>query len=110
MSLDTERMIWVFCAMKIRSVVHKGLRRFIEDDNTAGLQPAVVPKLRRIISFLQDMEREEELRTVPAWRVHQLVGDRKGVWSLSVTKNWRLTFRIDHTEMEIVELNFEDYH
>ena len=61
-------------------------------------------------SFLQDMEREEELRTVPAWRAHQLVGDRKGVWSLSVTKNWRLTFRIDQREIEIVDLNYEDYH
>ena len=110
MSLYAERMIWVFCAMKIRSVVHKGLRRFIEDDNTAGLQPAVVPKLWRILSFLQDLDREEELRTVPAWRAHQLAGDRKGVRSLSVTKNWRLTFRIGQTEMEIVELNFEDYH
>lgn len=47
--------------MKIRSVVHKGLRRFIEDDDPAGLQAAVVPKLRRMISFLQDVERESEL-------------------------------------------------
>ena len=80
----------------------------MEDDNPAGLQPAVVPKLRRILSFLQDMEREEELRTVPAWRAHQLVGDRQGVWSLTVTKNWRLTFRIDEREIEIVDLNYKD--
>jgi proteic killer suppression protein len=64
--------------MKIRNVVHRGLRRFIEDDDAAGLQPAVVPKLRRMISFLQDMEREEELRTIPGWKSHQLSGDRKG--------------------------------
>ena len=82
----------------------------MEDDNAAALQPAVVPKLRRILSFLQDMEREEELRTVPSWEAHQLVGDRKGVWSLSVTKNWRITFRIDQEEIEIVDLDYEDYH
>ena len=96
--------------MKIRNVVHKGLRRFIEDDNAAGLQADVVLKLRRIVSFLQDMEREEELRMVPSWRAHQLVGDRKGVWSLSVTRNWRITFRIDPAEAQIVDLNYEDYH
>ncbi len=96
--------------MKIRNVVHKGLRRFIEDDDAAGLQPAVVPKVRRIVSFLQDMEREDELRTVPGWKAHQLTGDRKGTWSLLVTKNWRLTFRIDRTAIEIVDLDFEDYH
>lgn len=37
-------------------------------------------------------------------------GDRKGTWSLSVTRNWRLTFRYDLKENEIYDLNFEDYH
>jgi len=96
--------------MKIRNVVYKGLRRFIEEDDAAGLQAAVVPKVRRIISFLQDMEREEELRTIPSWKAHQLTGDRKGTWSLFVTKNWQLTFRIDRTEIEIIDLDYEDYH
>jgi proteic killer suppression protein len=97
-------------AMNIRNVVHKGLRRFIEEDDAAGLQPAVVQKMRRIISFLQDMEREEELRTVPSWKAHQLTGDRKGTSSLFVTKNWRLTFRIHPTDIEIIDLDYEDYH
>ncbi len=64
--------------MKIRNVIYKGLRRFIEDDDASGLQPAVVTKVQRIVSFLQDMEREEELRTVPSWKAHMLTGDRKG--------------------------------
>jgi proteic killer suppression protein len=96
--------------MKIRNVIHKGLRRFIEVDVVAGLQPAVVPKLRRMVSFLQDMEHEEELRTVPSWKAHRLTGDRKDTWSLFVTKNWRLTFRIDQSEIEIIDLDYEDYH
>jgi proteic killer suppression protein len=116
--------------MKIRNVIHKGLRRFIEDDdsrrfvvafsespsdptwleNAPGLQASVVPKLRRMISFLQDMAREDELRSIPSWKAHQLTGDRKGEWSLSVTKNWRLTFRIDQAEIEIINLDYEDYH
>lgn len=96
--------------MKIRNVVHKRLRRFIEDDDTTGVQAAVVPKLRRIISFLQDMEREDELRSVPSWKAHQLTGDRKGTWSLFVTKNRRITFRIDQMEIEIIDLDYEDYH
>ena len=91
-------------------MVHRGLRRLVESDDVTGVQPAVVPKLRRIISFLQDMEREDELRSVPSWKAHQLTGGRKGVWSLFVTKNWRLTFRIDRDEIEIVDLDYEDYH
>ena len=74
------------------------------------MHPAVVTKLRGMISFLQDMKEEEELRTIPNWKAHLLAGDRKGVWSLSVTRNWRLTFRIDHDEIEIFDLDHQDYH
>lgn len=96
--------------MKIRNVIHKGLRKFIEDDDPSGLQPALTEKLRRMISFLQDMEHMDELRTVPSWKAHPLTGDRRGTWSLFVTRNWRLTFRIDKAGIEIIDLDFEDYH
>jgi toxin HigB-1 len=96
--------------MRIRNVLHKGLRHFIEDDDATGLQPALVDKLRRMVSLLQDMETEQELRTVPSWKAHVLTGDRKGTWSLLVTRNGRLTFRIDHDDIEIVDLDYQDYH
>lgn len=44
----------------------------------------------------------------PGWRIHQLKGDREGVWSISLTGNWRITFRI--VDGEIAELDLEDYH
>jgi toxin HigB-1 len=96
--------------MKIRNVIHRGLRRFIERDDASGLSPAVVEKVRNMVTFLQEMEDARELRDVPSWRVHQLTGDRQGTWSLTVTRNWRLTFRIDRTEGEILDLDYEDYH
>jgi proteic killer suppression protein len=91
-------------------VIHRGLRRFIERDDSSGLPAAVVPKIRNIVSFLQDMGEESELRTVPSWKAHQLTGERKGVWSLFVTRNWRITFRIEQDVIEIVDLDYEDYH
>lgn len=91
-------------------MVHKGLRRLIENDDSSGVRPDVAGKLRRIVSFLQDMGREDELRSVPGWKAHQLIGDHKGFWSISVTRNWRLTFRIDPVENEIVDLDYQDYH
>ena len=100
-------LVW---SVIIRNVVHKGLRRLIEEDDASGVQAAAVSKLRKIVSFLQDMEQEAELRSVPSWKAHQLTGDRKGTWSLFVTKNWRLTFAIDRDEIEIIDLDYEDYH
>lgn len=96
--------------MRIRNILHKGLRRLVEEDDASGVQAAVADKLRRMISFIQDMEQENELRTVPSWKAHKLTGSRKGAWSLFVTKNWRLTFQIDKDEIEIIDLDYEDYH
>ena len=45
-----------------------------------GIQAAVAEKLRRMISLIQDMEQEAELKAVPSWKAHQLTGDRKGTW------------------------------
>ena len=96
--------------MDIRNVVHKGLRRLIEDDDGAAFQPLVEKKLRNMVSFLAAMERAKDLWTIPSWRAHQLSGRRKGVWALTVSGNWRLTFEIDRDETEIFDLNYEDYH
>jgi proteic killer suppression protein len=96
--------------MRIRSVRHKGLRQLIVADDASTFQPQVAGKLRAIIAFLQDMQEESELRSVPTWKAHQLTGDRKDVWSLFVTRNWRLTFRIDRDSIEIIDLDYEDYH
>jgi proteic killer suppression protein len=96
--------------MKIRNVVHRGLRRLIERDDPSGLAPVVVERVRNIVTFLEEMDNAKELRDVPGWRVHQLTGDKRGTWSLTVTRNWRITFRIDQVEREIIDLNFEDYH
>jgi proteic killer suppression protein len=96
--------------MRIRNFVHKGLKRLYEDDVAKSVPPDTVDKLRKMLAFLDDMEDPEELRALPSWKVHTLSGDRKGTWSLSVTANRRLTFRIDAAEREIHELNLEDYH
>ena len=96
--------------MKIRSFVHTGLKRLYEEDNPKGVPPETVDKLLKMLAFLDDMQDPEELRSLPAWKVHTLTGDRKGTWSLSVTRNRRLTFRIDTAEREICYIDLEDYH
>ena len=96
--------------MKIRNVVHRGLRRFIQRNHPSGLAAAVVERVRNILTFLQEMEDAQELRDMPSWKAHQLTGDRKGTWSLAVSRNWRITFRIDPAEREIVDPDYEDYH
>jgi toxin HigB-1 len=75
------------------------------------LRPSdTVDKLRKMFAFLDDMEDPQELRMLASCKAHTQTGDPKGTWSLSVTVNRRLTFRIDTTEREIYDVNLEDYH
>ena len=94
--------------MKIRSFAHKGLKRLYQDDNTKGVPPDTADRLRKMFAFLDAMQETEELRALTVWKVHALLGDRKGIWSLSVTGNRRLTFWIDE-DTQICDLNLEDY-
>jgi toxin HigB-1 len=96
--------------VRIRNFAHKGLKRLHAEDRAKGVPPDTVDKLRKMLAFLDDMQDAEELRSLPAWKAHTLTGDRRGTWSLSVTRNRRLTFRIDIAEREIFDLNLEDYH
>ena len=95
--------------MKIRSIAHKGLRRLIEDGLATGLPANSAVKIEAIVTFLMSAADAEAVQKLQAWKAHQLKGDRKGTWSLSVTRNWRFTFEVNEA-IEIVNLDFEDYH
>lgn len=45
---------------------------------------------------------------LPGLQLHELKGRRKNIWSVSVSGNWRVTFRLIGRDVEIV--NYEDYH
>lgn len=96
--------------MKIESFAHKGLKRLYEDGQPRGVPAASRGKLENMLAFLEAMaDPAELLAPVLKWKAHQLAGDRKGTWSLSVTANLRLTFQVDD-QRRLRDLNLEDYH
>ena len=94
--------------MQIQSISHKGLQRFIYDDDTRGINGNLINRTRNIIAVLVLAPDVENIIGPPGWRIHQLIGDREGVWSISVSGNWRITFEIE--DNEIINLDLEDYH
>lgn len=94
--------------MRIRTVRHRGLKRFIENDDARELRGDLVKRLRNILALMVQASSVETLRGPPGWRLHQLVGDRAGTWSLSVSGNRRITFTLEGGE--ITNLDLEDYH
>ena len=93
--------------MKIVSIRHKGLARFVEKNDVSKLDRRIVAKLRIQLTFLSGMTHSDELRDLVFWKVHRLSDDR---WSFHVTANYRLTFAVDDEEQEVRILDLEDYH
>jgi len=91
----------------IKSWLHKGLQKFFEDGSLAGIQAT---HARRIQERLQTINRAKVIEDIalPPYRLHKLKGDRSDIWSVSVTGNWRITFRFFDGDAYII--NYEDYH
>lgn len=94
--------------MIIRTIRHGGLKRFIQDDDDREIRRDLVNRVRRILTALVAAPDMDAVQGPPGWHIHQLSGDRVGVWSISVSGNWRVTFILDNGE--ICGLNLEDYH
>ena len=95
--------------MEIESIRHKALRNFAETGKAKGLPGDLVGRLRNMLAFLAAIESVEELGVPPHYGAHELTGDRAGVWSLTFTKNWRTTFRLN-ASLAIEDMDLEDYH
>ena len=94
--------------MIIHSIKHRGLRRLIEGNETRGIRPDLVDRVRKILAVLIVAENMNHVQGLPGWRIHQLSGDRRGTWSISVSGNWRITFDVENSEIH--NLDLEDYH
>lgn len=94
--------------MQIRNVAHDGLREFISDDDAAGLAPAAATRVRRIVSFLQDMDGGDEVRTVPGWSTLSRAEGALERLSIPVAEGCRLVFRVDKRQAEILDLDWLD--
>jgi proteic killer suppression protein len=91
----------------IKSFRHKGLRRFYETGSTAGIQASHKKRLRIHLIALDTAVAIEDM-DIPGFKLHSLKGDRKGLWSVSVSGNWRITFEFKDGNAYII--NYEDYH
>ncbi len=94
--------------MKVCSVRHKGLRRFLEENDPSELPGERLERIRRILTALLNAASVEQMNTMPGWKLHTLKGSREGTYALAVSGNWRLTFWLK--DNEIFDLDLEDYH
>lgn len=91
----------------IKDFKHKGLERFFVTNSTRGIQSKHSSKLRMQLGMLNAAIEVDDMNK-PGWNLHQLKGQKVGIWSIKVSGNWRVTFRFKESDAFIV--NYEDYH
>ena len=91
----------------IRNFRHRGLQRLFEKGDRSRIRPDLVGKVERILARL-DASGEAKDVDVPGFGLHAMTGDRKGIWSVVVSRNWRVIFRFE--KGHACDVDFVDYH
>lgn len=94
-------------AETIVSFEHKGLERVYKTGSKSGIQPVHAPKLSLILALL-DIAKPADGMNVPGFELHPHKGDLRGYFAVKVSGNWRLIFKPNSENMELVD--YLDYH
>ncbi len=91
----------------IKSFRHKGLKQLFETGKSRGVSADLRRRAVRQLDLLNRAGQPSDV-DLPGYRLHELKGDRKGTWSLTVSGNWRITFTF--SEGDAYDVDLEDYH
>lgn len=91
----------------VQYIKHKGLRQYFESGSLTGIQRKHAQKLRLILAVLDTAKNIQDM-DIPGYSLHTLRGKRKGEWAVSVSGNWRVTFKFENGNT--TNINYEDYH
>ena len=91
----------------IKSFNHKGLEKFFYTGTTKGIQPKHASRLADILDLL-DAADTIQVMNFPGSRLHKLKPAQEEIWALSVSGNWRITFKFENGDAFMVD--YVDYH
>ena len=91
----------------IENFKDRRLKRLYERGDRSKIRADLVDKVERILARLDQALVIDDM-DLPGYRLHELKGDLKGFWSISLSGNWRIIFRFENGEAYDVEMI--DYH
>lgn len=95
--------------MSIKSFANRGVEEVFSTGRSRRIGSEFHKRMGLILDAMDGATCAGDLRGARGF--HALVGDRAGSFAVSVSGNWRLTFRFEHgQEGDIVDVDFEDYH
>ena len=91
----------------IRSFKHRGLKRLFEQGDASKIRADQVARVTDVLGRLDTAVAPDDLN-VPGYRLHALKGQLKGHWSVTVSGNWRIIFRMERGD--VLDVDLVDYH
>ncbi len=91
----------------IRDFRNRRLKRLFERGERSKIDSQMVDKVERILARLDVADTPEAMR-LPGFRLHELRGNLGGYWSVTVSRNWRIIFRFEGTD--VCDVDLVDYH
>jgi proteic killer suppression protein len=92
----------------IKTFADKRTKKLFDTGKLKELPAEIIARALRKLEYINLATRIEDLRVPPGNRLHALENDRKGFYSISVNKQWRICFRFWHGDAYEVEIC--DYH
>lgn len=91
----------------VKSIRHRGLKRLYEKADSSRIDPRLRDKVQRVLTALEAAGAPEDM-DLPGYVLHPLAGNLRGFWSVRVSGNWRVIFRMEGGHAWDVDLI--DYH
>ena len=86
---------------------HRGLELFFTKGSFRGIPAQFASRLERLLDRLEVATFPKDM-DLPGYKFHELKGRRKGIYAVTVSGNWRLTFEFNRDD--VVNVDLEDYH
>lgn len=94
--------------MAIKSFSHKHLENFFYTGSTKGLNSNHAVKLELVLDAIDSSHHPIDLKAIFCDKFAEKKGSGKGVYSIEINGNWRVTFQI--VDDGAILLDYLDYH
>lgn len=92
----------------IRSFADRRTQQLYATGESTTLPPDIVGRAKRRLEYIDLAKSLSDLAALPSNRLHRLVGERAGEYSISINMQWRICFRFIDGDAYDVEIT--DYH
>jgi len=94
--------------LAIKGFSHKGLKKYYFQEDTSGIDTNHAEKIGYILDAVDSSHHPQDLKAIYKNKFAEKKGSGKGVYSIEVNGNWRITFQIE--DDGAIFLDYVDYH